>query len=616
MVIRDYQVLAKRLGFVSFFYIFYRIFFYVYNYSYFKPFNFSDTLYAFVYGFRFDLSTILIANLFFIIGSIIPITHHYYRLIVKWIYVLFNTFFLGVIVTDIEFFAFLGKKMTFDIFDMSSDISNQSMQIIYNYWPFVLLITLNGILLFGLYPRRKKETLFEKPMKLYKSLIMGVLIFIITAIGIRGGLQLRSISPKEAFVHKYYELGNLSLNAAYSMVRSIGKKGIKKEKYFKTDQDAKEFILKHRKFETSHNVNFGKQNVVILIIESLSQEYINKGYTPFLSELTKRSLYFEKNMANGRRSLEVLPSIMTSFPSIIGKPIYQSQYQSNQFFALPKTLKDNGYQTSFYHGGKRGTMDFDAYCLSIGFDKYHALEDYPSQEHFDGHWGVYDNHYLNYFLNNLDSYKEPFFTSLFTLSSHQPYSIPPLYRNKFPKGNLDIHESIGFVDFALKEFFDQAKDKPWYKNTLFIITADHTQKLESSEFNNEIGRYRVPLIFFHPEHDLSSYKSKRLTHHADILPSTLDFLGIDFDNKLLFGNSVFSNSSGRVLNFISGNYFYYKNNNMIRYDRNNAQLFEVDQTMSSIKALNNSETSEDLLNELKAYIQYTNNGLKYNSIYR
>jgi phosphoglycerol transferase MdoB-like AlkP superfamily enzyme len=616
MVIRDYQALAKRLGFVSLFYIFYRVFFYIYNYSYFKPFSFIDTFYAFIYGFRFDLSTVLIANLFFIVGSLIPITHHSYRLLIKWIYILFNTFFLGVIVTDIEFFGFLGKKMTFDIFDMKSDIENQFIQIVSNYWPFVFLIILNGVLLFWLYPRRKKEILFERPMKLYKSLITGVIIFIFVAIGIRGGVQLRSISPKEAFVHKHYELGNLTLNAAYSMIRSIGKKGIKKEKYFKSDMEAKEYILKNRTFENTSSVNLGKQNVVILIIESLSQEYINKGYTPFISELSKRSLYFDKNMANGRRSLEALPSIMAAFPSIIGKPIYQSQYQSNQFFALPKLLKENGYETSFFHGGKRGTMDFDAYCLSIGFDKYHALEDYPNQDHFDGHWGIYDNYYLNYFLGNLDTHKEPFFTSIFTLSSHQPYSIPALYKNKFKKGNLEIHESIGYIDHSLKEFFDKASKKPWYKNTLFILTADHTQKLESNEFNNEIGRYRVPLLFFHPELDLSTYKSRRLTHHADILPSTLDFLNIKYDKKLLFGSSVFSNSSGRVLNFISGNYFYYKNNKMMRYDGDNAQLFEVNDNMSSMKPLSNSEVSMDLLNELKAYIQYTNNGLKFNSLYR
>jgi uncharacterized sulfatase len=506
--------------------------------------------------------------------------------------------------------------MTFDIFDMGSDISNQSLQIISNYWPFVLLIVLNGVLLFWLYPRRKKEILFEKPMKIYKSILVGIIVFIFTAIGIRGGLQLRSISPKEAFVHKHYELGNLSLNAAYSMVRSIGKKGIKREKFFTTDLEAKELILSNRQFNTSAELNYGNQNVIIIIVESLAQEYIEKGFAPFLSELSKKSLYFEKNMANGRRSLEALPSIMTSFPSIIGKPIYQSQYQSNQFFALPKILKDNGYQTSFYHGGKRGTMDFDAYCLSIGFDKYYALEDYPDQSHFDGHWGIYDNYYLNYFLDNIDTYKEPFFTSIFTLSSHQPYSIPQLYQNKFPKGNLDIHESIGYIDHSLKDFFEKAKEKAWYKNTLFIITADHTQKLESKEFNNEIGRYRVPMIFYHPEHDLNSYKTNRLTHHADILPSTLDFLGIDYDKKLLFGNSVFSNSSGRVINYISGNYFFYKDSKMLRFNGNDAQLFNINPNMTKLENIIDNEVSSELLNELKAYIQYTNNGLKYNSIYK
>lgn len=616
MVTRDYQVLLKRLLFVSFFYIFYRFIFLIYNYSYFSSFELFDIFYAFIYGFRFDLSTILIANLFFILGSIFPITHHRYRFLVKIIFVLFNTVFLGFIVTDIEFFSFLGKKMTFDIFDMGNDISNQSVQIIKNYWPFACAIVLNSFLLFWLYPRRKKEILFEAPMKLYKSLIIGFVIFLMTAIGIRGGLQLRSISPKEAFVHKHYELGNISLNAAYSMVRSIGKKGISKETFFTNDNEAKNKILNSRTFFTNPELKITNSNIVVIIVESLSQEYVEKGYAPFVEELASKSLYFNKNMAAGRRSIEVLPSIMASFPSVIGKPVYQSQYQSNQFYALPKILRDNGFHTSFFHGGKRGTMDFDAYCLSIGFEEYYALEDYPNQDHFDGHWGVYDHHYLEYFADKLDSFKEPFFSSVFTLSSHQPYSLPALYQNKFKKGTLDIHESIGYVDFALKEFFEKVKDKSWYENTMFIITADHTQKLESKEFNNEIGRYRVPLIFFHPKIDLSVYSKDRLTQHTDILPSTLDFLGIEFDKKLLFGNSVFSNDSGRVINYISGNYFYYKDNSMVRFDKNNAQLFEFNKEMTTLDPASNESIKAELLNELKAYIQYTNNGLKFNSIYK
>lgn len=615
MVLRDYQALLKRLGLSFLFFFIFRVIFYFYNYNYFSPFPLGDTLFAFVYGLRFDLAIVLITNLFFIIGSLLPITHIKYRVFLKVLFVIFNTVFLGVVVVDIEFFSFVGKKMTFDIFDMGEDIKGQSLQIIKNYWYLAGLIPLNGVLLWRLYPRRKTELLVEKPLKWYKVLGIGFTIFVMTAIGIRGGLQLRSISPKEAFIHEHYELGNLSLNAAYSMVRSIGKKGIPREKYFKSDKEAKEFILSSRSFVTNFSEGLAKQNVIILIVESFTQEYINNGYAPFFSKLTEKGLYFPHNLANGRRSLEALPSIMTSFPSIVGKPIYQSQYQSNKYYALPKILKDNGYQTGFFHGGKRGTMDFDAYCYSIGFSKYYALEDYPESSHYDGHWGVYDHHYLNYFVDEVSNYREPFFTSVFTLSSHQPYSIPKEYQNKFPKGKLEIHESIGYVDKSLELFFEKAKTKKWFDNTLFIITADHTQKLESKEFNNNIGRYRVPLLFFHPKKSLNELESTRLTQHADILPSVLDFLQVQNGHKLLFGSSVFSNNDGRVINYINGNYFFYKDQFMLRFDRNKAVLYRFDENLLNMKAVDDQQVKHHMLQELKAYIQYTNNGLKLNNIY-
>lgn len=612
MVYRDYQVLFKRL-FLSFsFFAIYRIIFYIYNYHYFSPFDVSDTIIAYLYGFRFDLSSMLITNLIFIIGSILPITNFFYRKLLKFIFVLSNMIFLGILVVDLEFFSFLGKKMTFDIFDIGGDIKEQATQLIQNYWFFVLMIFGNGFLINYLYPRRKREIFFVKPIKFYKSIFIGIAIFILTGIGIRGGLQLRSISPKEAFIHHSYELGNLSLNAAYSMVRSIGRKGINKETYFSDDVMAKEAIKRSKSFELKHPFGKQKSNIVILILESFSQEYLNQGYSPFLTSLGKKSLYFDHNLANGRRSIEALPSILTGFPSIIGKPIYQSQYQSNQFFALPKILSDNQYQTAFFHGGKRGTMDFDAYCLSIGFDKYFALEDYPDQSHFDGHWGIFDHYYLEYFANELDKFSVPFFSSLFTLSSHQPYTIPLSFRDQFPKGSLEIHESIGYVDKALENFFEQIKDKPWYNNTLFIITADHTQKLDTVEFNNEIGRYRVPLIFYHPSIDLSQLEKRKTTQQADILSSVIDFLGIDYDKKLLYGSSVFSNLKGSAINFLSGNYFYFKEDYYLRFNENNAELLGIH---SQIKE-DNHDLLQEYINETKAYIQYTNNGLRGNSLYK
>src|SRR5690606_31160388 len=152
---------------------------------------------------------------------------------------------------------------------------------------------------------------------------------------------------------------------------------------------------------------------------------------------------------------ESLPSLLCGLPSLLAEPISKSIYSGNKFTCFPKILKDEGYTNYFFHAGARGTMGFDAYALANGFESYFARENYGTTD-FDGTWGVFDLPYLHYVANKLNETKEPFLAGIFTLSSHQPYSIPDEFKDKFPKGTLEIHESIGYADFALRKFFETA----------------------------------------------------------------------------------------------------------------------------------------------------------------
>lgn len=612
MVLRDYFVLFKRLFFAFLLFLISRVLFYFYNLKYFSVAKFSETILAFFIGLRFDIATTLMANLIFILFSLIPIRNPRYHLFLKILFVIFNSIFLGLIIVDFEFFAFNGKKLTLDIFFIAGDIGGQFFQVIFYYWYLSLLTIATMGILWRYYPRRKKEYLFEMPMKFYKSIPISFLIFLFTAIGIRGGLQMRSISAKDAFIFESYELGNFALNSAYTFARSLSQKGLEYEDYFKNREEVKKKLLSlstnSNSFETIR-----KKNIVIIILESFSMEYIENGYTPFLSELKEKSLFFEQAHSNGRRSIEALPSILAGFPSIIGKPLYQSNYQANKILGIPNYLNKLDYKSYFFHGGKTGTMNFNSFCKTIGFDEYYGKEDYPNQDHYDGHWGIYDHNFYDFMLAKLSDEKNPFFASFFTLSSHQPYSIPKKFKDRFSKGSLPIHESIGYADFALRSFFEKAAQKDWFKNTLFIITADHTQKLETKNYQTILGRYRVPIIFYSPSEDLTS--NKKIVQHVDILPSILDFLSIKPSKRLLFGSSVFNNDPGKMINFNSGNFIYRKGNKLLLYDKKKVKSYTLSENGLSSE-LNDSFQEMDMLDELKAYIQYTHNGLLKNDIYK
>ena len=343
-----------------------------------------------------------------------------------------------------------------------------------------------------------------------------------------------------------------------------------------------------------------------------------RGLPPFLDELSKKGLLFKNNFANGRRSIEALPSILFGIPSLMDIVVAKSAYQSNKWYGLGTVFKEAGYHTSFFHGAKKGTMYFDAISSMAGIENYYPLERYPNhKEDFDGHWGIYDELFLQYMVSELGSYAEPFFSVVFTISTHQPYQVPPDKLGVFPKGGLDIHESIGYVDYSVRKFFEEAKSKSWYENTLFVITADHTQMSASQHYNSTLGRYMVPLLFYYPGKKLDHKDLDRVTHHADIFPSILDFTGIK-SPRLLFGRSVFdTQQEGEALFYLNGSFWIVQKDYFLQFIEatGKSYLYEFYDRVQKNPIHNNDKKHQELLLRLKAYIQYHRDGLIKNSLY-
>src|SRR6267378_3616529 len=163
---------------------------------------------------------------------------------------------------------------------------------------------------------------------------------------------------------------------------------------------------------------------------------------------------------------------------------------------MASILGEKGYSTSFYHGGTNGTMGFDAFSRLAGFDTYYGRNEYNNEKDFDGNWGIWDEEFFRYFAHNLDGTKQPFFSTVFSLSSHHPFALPSRYQGKFKEGSLPIHKSIRYTDYSLQQFFKTAASMPWFSNTLFVITADHTGPAGSSFYDQRYGMYQIPILFY------------------------------------------------------------------------------------------------------------------------
>jgi len=629
----------RRLGLLLGIYFLLRLLFLALNHRALGGADFGRVLWAFVYGLRFDLAALAAINFPFLVLTFLPrsaLQSPGYERFLKILFLALNAPFLVLNVIDLELFQFTGKRLTLQVFRLAGDAGVKWSSLLASYWPLACLWLVLILLLAALYdPARRHKAVDEHAggealaLQTRKAapgfwlwLLNLLLLFPLCIIGVRGGLQWRPIGPASAMALEHNGLAQLALNSSFTVLKSYGNTFLVRRHFFPS-RDEVLHVLKPLVDggERLLPPESRRDNVVILILESFSAEYWGAGnggnrYTPFLDSLAAQSLFFERNYANGRASIEAMPSILAGLPALMERSFIESAFQSNELLGLGTVLARHGYTTSFFHGGKNGTMHFDVFMHLAGMQRYVGLNEYPCKEDYDGTWGIYDEPFLQFTAAELAKQRQPFATAIFTLSSHHPYAIPEKYRGRFRKGTLPIHEAIGYTDYAVGQFFAAARQQAWYTNTLFVITADHTQKLETPEYATTLGHYRVPLLFFHPGFALPKVDPARITQHVDIFPSILDFLGIAPERHLLFGKSVFRSGEGRAFLNVNGHYWLVRGEQALEFDGLGSAVFDLQkdpQLKSPIKSY--SERPRQLEQEAKALVQYYDNGMLENNLY-
>lgn len=553
-----YVVLAYRILIVMLLFSISRVGFYVFNFKMFPDITFSQLLTILRGGLLFDISATVYINLIFIFFNSIPFEIRYNRIyqeILKYFFLITNAIAIAINSADFIYYRFVLKRATTDVFQ-TFEHENNLVKLFFkfqiDYWPVVLFTLFLIFLLILLYNQVKVVKPEAKNRILYHSLnvLMVPLIAGLVVIGARGGYKHStrpiSISNATRYVENPRDVA-IVLNTPFSLIRTIDKKILVKYEFFDSEKLAQ---IYDPHYVPKVSGTFRNENVVIIILESFAREYIGslnkdldngtyKGYSPFLDSLISKSMTFDVSIANGKKSIEAMPSIFASVPSL-ETPYTISHYANNTINGLPRLLKSKGYYSAFFHGAPNGSMGFDSFSRMVGFDDYFGLDQYPDEKDFDGMWGVWDEPFLKFFANKLSTFREPFIASVFTLSSHHPFKVPEEYKDKFPKGPAPILEVVGYTDNALRKFFSQAARQSWYKNTLFIITADHTNESVHKEFQNNFGSYCIPIIFFKPDSDIQGIK-KRIAQQIDIMPSVLSYLNFAGE-YIAFGNNLFDDS--------------------------------------------------------------------------
>ena len=574
------KALIQRLGILLLCMQLTRIVFYFFNQTSFSEVGFRD----FWVSEWFDMVTIGLIGLPFIVFSILPIEIRFnkrYQIGLKIIFHLTNALLIMLNLIDVEYFNYTSKRSTIDLLTIlgaGNDFSQQIGSFFRDFWHLLLFLIAFMLLASYLYSKTKiirPEALKTPKNGIYwikESIAFLFLLAFFILLG-RGGMGLKPISPIDASQYTRVENTALVLNTPFTMLKSYDKAKLEEKSYFSLEEEQKLFDPIHN--SKAQNILPSHTNVVIILLESFGNEWCGAAgaeisYMPFLDSLAGQSLYFQNGISNGKKSIEAVPSIVASIPSLLDNPYISSGYGSNKIETLPSILKKYGYVSGFYHGATNGSMKFDGFAAQAGFDGYFGRKEYNNDAHFDKTWGILDEYFNPWTAKQLSKYKKPFFATLFTLSSHHPYYIPPHMRGKLKKGKEQICESINYGDYSLRKFFEEAKKQPWYENTLFILCADHTSATASPVYSQRTEMFKIPILFFHPKKLIQPKKETKFFQQIDILPTVLDLLNVE-TKFYSFGNSYFQKHEPEAVNYLEGTYHYFRNNYLLTFSNDKAR---------------------------------------------
>jgi len=602
----------------------------------------------FRYGLIFDISAVLYTNLLYIGLALLPFPwkeSRSYQTLLKWTYFIPNSVAILANLADAVYFPFTNRRTTASIFkefkseDNIGEIVTTEMV---NHWYLCLILAAMLLCLWIFYFRPSSKIWRTDRISGWRSIPIGtgrycLIHFIILAAvaypivaGLRGGFDRQTrpitISNANQYVKSPREAA-IVLNTPFSVYRTTGMEQFPMPDYFDESRRSEMESI----FTPYHRPDSVKEmkplNVVIFIMESFSREYsgfLNRdipgydGYMPFLDSLMQESLTYKYSFANGHRSIDGMPSILSGIPMFI-EPFFLTPYSMNDVTSVGGELAKQGWYTAFFHGARNGSMGFEAFARASGFKDYFGRTEYgqwlghDDSADFDGFWGIWDEPFLQFYADKMNTFKEPFCTGIFTASSHHPFRVPSQYEGVFPEGEQPIHKCIGYSDNALRRFFETASKSEWFDHTLFVITGDHTNQATLPEYTTDAGRYGVPVIFYYPGGNksgidtLRGFDTERVAQQADIMPTVLDFLGYG-SPYIAFGCDLRTTPPEKTfaVNYDNGFYQLFMGDYLLQSDGETSPAlyrFRTDALLQDNLVNQLPDVREDMEAELRAIIQ-------------
>ena len=595
-------------------------------------------------GLVFDTSAILYTNALYVVMMLFPLhwkENAVYQKLCKWIFVIVNSMAFAINLADSVYFRYTMRRTTTTVFEEFSNESNLGSIFfteLLRHWYLVLLF---AVVVAGLWFCYFKPCLDYHKLKTWWkydiACLLSLLLYAPFCIaGMRGGFTTAvrpiTISNANQYVQRPSDAA-LVLNTPFSLIRSIGKNVFVVPSYF---SDEKELTSIYSPIHQSSTLNsqLSTKNVVILIVESFGREYIGalnknleggkyKGYTPYVDALISKSTTFKYSFCNGRKSIDGMPSILSSIPMFV-EPFILTPSSMNDYTGLAGILGAEGYETAFFHGAQNGSMGFQAFAQKTGFQKYYGRTEYEEAkgtDDFDGTWAIWDEPFLQYYAEEMGQMKQPFMTAVFTASSHHPYAVPEQYKEIYPEEGIAMHKCIRYTDMAIGKFFETCSKQSWFRNTIFVLTSDHTNMSDHAEYQTDLGGFCSPIIIYDPSNPICEVQDK-IAQQIDILPTILGLLGY---NKPYFGFGIdllkTPSEDTWAVNYLNGIYQYVKYGHVLQFDGTKSKgLYSLQDSLMQHNLLEDakfkvqSSRFKEMETELKAIIQQYMERMKQNRL--
>ena len=541
-------------------------------------------------GVYFDTSAIAYTNALYILLVLFPLhlkESAKWQRCCKWLYIIINGLGLATNLGDAVYFQYTARRTTiafFSEFGADDKLGSIVGLEFLRHWYLVLLFIALIALLWRCYLTPVFRTQPRRRYYIIQTLALLIAAFLCWA-GMRGGFwdnRPIKISTANQFIDRPND-ASLILNTPFSLFRTIGKHSYHNPGYYQSEAELEAIFTPIHNPLTSHlSPLTSKKNIVVLFLESFGREYVGslnqeilpgyKGYTPFLDSLMQHAVSFRYTFANGRASVDAMPSALSGLPMFVVSFVAAS-HATNHLSGMAACLDSLGYETAFFHGAPASSLGFQGFTRSTGFQQCYSQEDFEADPRTNGPadsdnwWGIWDEPFLQYFRTKMSDMKEPFMTALFTLSSHHPFHVPEQYKAVFKEEEMPIHKCIRYTDHALQRFFEEASKEPWFNNTIFVMTGDHTNMSNHPEYKSSINQFATSIILYDPSGTVTPGIRDGIAQQTDILPTILNLVGYD-KPYMAFGCDLLNTPAEDTwaINYLDGIYQFCKGDYVLQFD--------------------------------------------------